>query len=59
VEKDLNRYKSLTFWIGGIGRAFWSRDSIDIFCSVLQRDRIKKLYKVQNQSPVAIVKFCL
>lgn len=40
---NFNRYKisRLTFWIGRIGRAFWARDSIDIFCSVLQRERIE------------------
>lgn len=45
---DFNCYKSLTFWIRGIRCAFWPRDSIDIFCSMLQRNRIKKLYKVQD-----------
>lgn len=38
-----NCYKSLTFWIRGIGRAFWSWDSIDIFYSMLQRNHIKKI----------------
>lgn len=44
VGWDFNRYKSFTFWIGGIGCTFWSWDNIDIFCSVLHKKIVLKNY---------------